>query len=79
MSSSGRRFRHTMPTPSPVRVCAFEVVLYILPKPPVAKITALAWNTCSSPVASSNATTPAGCWRVTPSSPTTSTMTRSSA
>ena len=27
MSSSGRPFRQTMPTPSPVSVCALEVVL----------------------------------------------------
>ena len=53
MSSSGRPLRQMMPTPSPVRVCALEVVLKILPKPPEAKITAFAWNTCSSPVASS--------------------------
>ncbi len=58
MSSSGRPLRHTMPTPSPVSVWALEVVLKILPNPPVAKTTALDWNTCRSPVASSYATTP---------------------
>ncbi len=42
-----------MPMPSPVRVCALEVVLKTLPKPPVAKMTALAWKTWISPVASS--------------------------
>jgi hypothetical protein len=30
--------------PSPVRVCALEVTLYILPKPPLAKTTDLDWN-----------------------------------
>lgn len=39
--------------PSPVRVWAFEVVLYTLPAPPVAKTTDLAWKTWISPVASS--------------------------
>ncbi len=61
MSSSGRPLRQTMPTPSPVRVWAFEVVLKILPNPPVAKMTAFDWKTCSSPVARSYATTPATC------------------
>ncbi len=42
MSSSGRPLRHTMPMPSPVRVCALEVVRKTLPKPPVAKMTDLA-------------------------------------
>ena len=42
-----------MPMPSPVRVCALEVVLYIRPEPPVAITTALAWKTWISPVASS--------------------------
>ena len=59
MSSSGSPAPDAMPMPSPVRVCAFEVVLKNLPKPPVAKITALAWKTWISPVASSYATTPA--------------------
>ena len=53
MSSSGRPLRHTMPMPSPVRVCALEVVLKTLPKPPVAKTTDLALKTWISPVASS--------------------------
>ncbi len=59
MSSSGRPLRQMTPTPSPVRVCALEVVLKILPKPPVAKMIAFDWKTCRSPVASSYATTPA--------------------
>jgi hypothetical protein len=42
-----------MPIPSPVRVCAFDVVLNTLPNPPVAKTTDFAWNTWISPVASS--------------------------
>ena len=42
-----------MPRPSPVRVCALEVVLYIRPEPPVAKTMALAWKMWMSPVASS--------------------------
>ena len=53
MSSSGRPRRQTMPMPSPVRVCALDVVLKTLPKPPVAKMTDLAWKTWISPVASS--------------------------
>ena len=53
MSSSGSPLRNTMPSPSPVRVCAFEVVLKILPAPPVASTTDLAWKTWISPVASS--------------------------
>ncbi|SKV15735.1 Uncharacterised protein [Mycobacteroides abscessus subsp. abscessus] len=53
MSSNGSPLRNTMPRPSPVRVCALEVVLYIRPEPPVAKTIALAWNTWISPVASS--------------------------
>ena len=39
-------------------VCALDVVLKTLPKPPVARMTDLALKTCSSPVASSYATTP---------------------
>ncbi|CKS17507.1 Uncharacterised protein [Mycobacterium tuberculosis] len=31
-----------MPMPSPVRVCALDVVLYMRPEPPVAITTALA-------------------------------------
>ena len=42
-----------MAMPSPVRVCALEVVLNTLPKPPVANTTDFAWNTWISPVASS--------------------------
>ena len=42
-----------MPMPSPVSVCALDVVLYIRPEPPVAITTALAWKTWISPVASS--------------------------
>ncbi len=53
MSSSGRPLRQTMPMPSPVSVCALEVVRNTLPKPPVARITALALKTWISPVASS--------------------------
>ncbi len=53
MSSSGRPLRQTMPMPSPVRVCALEVVLKTLPNPPVASTTALAAKTWISPVASS--------------------------
>ncbi|SKZ78162.1 Uncharacterised protein [Mycobacteroides abscessus subsp. abscessus] len=53
MSSTGRPLRNTMPTPSPVSVCAFDVVLYMRPEPPVAKMIDFAWKTCSSPVASS--------------------------
>ncbi len=53
MSSSGSPLRKTMPRPSPVRVCALEVVLYIRPEPPVANTMALAWKTWMSPVASS--------------------------
>ena len=47
-----------MPGPSPVRECAFELTLKILPNPPVANVTALASKTCRSPVAISYATTP---------------------
>ena len=36
MSSNGSPRRYTRPMPSPVSVCAFEVVLYIFPEPPVA-------------------------------------------
>ncbi|SLI32526.1 Uncharacterised protein [Mycobacteroides abscessus subsp. abscessus] len=53
MSSSGRPLRNTIAMPSPVRVCAFEVVLYMRPEPPVANTIDLAWKTCRSPVASS--------------------------
>src|SRR5215211_7683176 len=42
-----------MPMPSPVRVCAFDVVLNTLPAPPVASTTALARKTWISPVACS--------------------------
>jgi len=53
MSSSGIPRRKATPMPSPVRVCAFDVVLKTLPVPPVAKTTDLAWKTWISPVASS--------------------------
>ena len=53
MSSNGSPLRNTMPSPSPVSVCALEVVLYIRPEPPVANTIALAWKTWMSPVASS--------------------------
>lgn len=53
MSSSGRPLRNTTPMPSPVRVWALEVVLYMRPEPPVAITTALAWKTWIEPVASS--------------------------
>ncbi len=53
MSSSGSPLRHTMPMPSPVSVCALEVVRKTLPNPPVAKMTDLALKTWISPVASS--------------------------
>ena len=53
MSSSGSPLRKTMPRPSPVRVCALEVILKNLPEPPEAKTIALAWKTWISPVASS--------------------------
>ncbi len=42
-----------MPMPSPVSVCAFDVVLKTLPNPPVAKMIDFAWKTWISPVASS--------------------------
>jgi hypothetical protein len=58
--------------PSPVSVWAFDVTLKTLPKPPVANSTALAENTCRSPVASSYATQP-----LVTFSPATSVITRS--
>lgn len=39
--------------PSPVSVCALDVVLKILPAPPVAKMIAFAWKTWISPDARS--------------------------
>ena len=53
MSSSGRPLRKTTAMPSPVRVWALEVVLYMRPEPPVANTVALEWKTCRSPEASS--------------------------
>ncbi len=58
MSSSGRPRRYARAMPSPVRVWALDVVLKILPAPPVAKMIAFAWKTWISPVARSYATTP---------------------
>ena len=50
MSSSGTPRRSASAMPSPVSVWALEVVLKILPAPPVAKTTDLARNTWISPV-----------------------------
>src|SRR6266508_2712536 len=58
MSSSGMPRRHATAGPSPVSVCALDDTRNIRPKPPVANMTEEAWNTCSSPEASSYATTP---------------------
>jgi hypothetical protein len=44
VSSKGSPLRKMMPSPSPVRVWALDVVLYIRPDPPVANTIALAWK-----------------------------------
>jgi hypothetical protein len=51
MSSSGSPALNTTPGPSPVSVCAFDVILNIFPKPPVANSTDFEWKTWISPVA----------------------------
>ena len=58
MSSSGTPRRNAAAGPSPVKLSALLVILYMRPQPPVAKSTAFAWKMWMSPRARHMATTP---------------------